>query len=81
VKPERGKAILFYNLLPDGNYDDRSQHAAEPVTQGEKVRKQVNVRGQPTTPSSTANHPFYCKWLINLWVWDPILDHTIAQHY
>jgi 2OG-Fe(II) oxygenase superfamily len=38
VKPERGKAILFYNMLPDGNYDERSQHAALPVTKGEKVR-------------------------------------------
>jgi prolyl 4-hydroxylase len=56
VKPERGKAILFYNLLPDGNYDERSQHAALPVTKGEKV-------------------------LTNLWIWDPVLDHTAADHF
>eukprot|EP00542_Grammatophora_oceanica_P003309 CAMPEP_0194057996 /NCGR_PEP_ID=MMETSP0009_2-20130614/64916_1 /TAXON_ID=210454 /ORGANISM="Grammatophora oceanica, Strain CCMP 410" /LENGTH=320 /DNA_ID=CAMNT_0038707963 /DNA_START=195 /DNA_END=1157 /DNA_ORIENTATION=+ len=36
VKPEVGKAILFYNLLPDGNMDDRSQHSAQPVDEGEK---------------------------------------------
>ncbi|ACI65565.1 predicted protein [Phaeodactylum tricornutum CCAP 1055/1] len=36
VKPEKGKAILFYNLLPDGNYDERSEHAALPVRRGEK---------------------------------------------
>ena len=36
VKPERGKAVLFYSLLPDGNMDDLSQHAAMPVMQGEK---------------------------------------------
>jgi prolyl 4-hydroxylase len=24
VKPQVGKAVLFYNLLPDGNYDERS---------------------------------------------------------
>jgi prolyl 4-hydroxylase len=36
VKPEVGKAILFYNQLPDGNYDERSQHAALPVVEGEK---------------------------------------------
>ena len=36
VKPELGKAILFYNQLPDGNYDERSQHAAMPVIEGEK---------------------------------------------
>lgn len=37
VKPEAGMAVLFYNMLPDGNYDERSQHAAEPVVKGEKV--------------------------------------------
>lgn len=47
VKPEVGKAILFYNQLPDGNYDDFSQHSAKPIIRGE-------------------------KWLINLWIWDPI---------
>ena len=38
VKPEIGKAVLFYSQLPDGNLDDFSQHAALPVTDGEKVR-------------------------------------------
>merc|ERR1719343_464175 len=47
VKPEVGKAILFYDALPDGNHDDFSQHAAKPIIKGE-------------------------KWLINLWIWDPI---------
>ena len=36
VIPEVGKAILFYNQLPDGNMDDLSQHAAESVRKGEK---------------------------------------------
>lgn len=49
VIPEVGKAILFYSQLPDGNLDDFSQHAALPVTDGE-------------------------KWLINLWVWDPVYE-------
>lgn len=49
VTPEIGKAVLFYSLLPDGNRDDFSQHAAEPIKDGE-------------------------KWLINLWVWDPIYE-------
>ena len=33
VKPERGKAVLFYSHLPDGNMDDLSEHAALPVTE------------------------------------------------
>ena len=36
VTPKRGMAVLFYNLLPDGNMDDLSQHASIPVVQGEK---------------------------------------------
>lgn len=35
--PVIGKAVLFYSQLPDGNLDDFSQHAALPVTEGEKV--------------------------------------------
>jgi prolyl 4-hydroxylase len=49
VVPKVGKAILFYSQLPDGNMDDFSQHAAEPIVDGE-------------------------KWLINLWVWDPVYE-------
>jgi prolyl 4-hydroxylase len=37
VTPVSGKAVLFYSQLPDGNLDDFSQHAALPVTDGEKV--------------------------------------------
>jgi prolyl 4-hydroxylase len=36
VTPRRGTAVLFYNLLEDGNGDDLALHAALPVTSGEK---------------------------------------------
>ena len=36
VKPDKGTAILFYNLLEDGNGDDLALHAALPVVEGEK---------------------------------------------
>lgn len=36
VVPEKGKAVLFYSILPDGNPDDLSMHAAQPVKDGEK---------------------------------------------
>ncbi|KAG7349665.1 prolyl 4-hydroxylase alpha subunit [Nitzschia inconspicua] len=36
VTPEVGKAVLFYNQLPDGNYDERSLHSAKAVLKGEK---------------------------------------------
>jgi prolyl 4-hydroxylase len=36
VTPRKGKAVLFYNMLPDGNMDDLSQHASMPVKSGEK---------------------------------------------
>ena len=36
VTPTKGKAVLFYNMLPDGNMDDLSHHAGMPVLSGEK---------------------------------------------
>ena len=36
VKPEKGKAMIFYMVNPDGNLDDLTQHAAMPVIKGEK---------------------------------------------
>ena len=36
VEPRAGTAILFYNVLPDGNLDDLSQHASRAVVRGEK---------------------------------------------
>ena len=34
--PGLGSAVLFYNLLEDGNTDDTTLHAALPVIEGEK---------------------------------------------
>ena len=36
VKPPKGSGVLFYSMLPDGNGDDLSLHAGEPVTVGRK---------------------------------------------
>lgn len=36
VKPEIGKAVLFYSQLPDGNMDELSQHRAHAVRKGNK---------------------------------------------
>lgn len=36
VHPGKGSAVLFYDLLPDGNGDDLSLHASLPVLEGEK---------------------------------------------
>ena len=36
IKPQPGKAVMFYNVLPDGNMDDLSQHAGEKVEKGVK---------------------------------------------
>ncbi len=36
MEPRKGSAVLFYNLLEDGNGDDLSLHAALPVWSGEK---------------------------------------------
>ncbi len=36
VKPKAGNAVVFYNMLPDGNLDDLSQHTSKLVESGEK---------------------------------------------
>jgi len=36
IVPKKGSAVLFYNLLEDGNGDDLSAHAAKSVEAGEK---------------------------------------------
>jgi hypothetical protein len=36
LHPGKGSAVLFYDLLQDGNVDDLSLHVALPITQGEK---------------------------------------------
>ena len=36
LHPGAGSAVLFYNMLPDGNADDLTLHAALPVLTGEK---------------------------------------------
>jgi len=36
VRPSKGSGVLFYSMMPDGNGDDLSLHAAEPVTKGVK---------------------------------------------
>lgn len=36
IKPQAGKAVIFYNVLPDGNMDDLSQHSGGKVEAGVK---------------------------------------------
>ena len=36
MEPKKGTALLFYNMLPDGNADALSVHAALPTRVGEK---------------------------------------------
>lgn len=36
VRPPKGSAALFYSMLPDGNADDLSLHAGNPVISGQK---------------------------------------------
>eukprot|EP00467_Chlorarachnion_reptans_P013256 CAMPEP_0114522016 /NCGR_PEP_ID=MMETSP0109-20121206/20519_1 /TAXON_ID=29199 /ORGANISM="Chlorarachnion reptans, Strain CCCM449" /LENGTH=432 /DNA_ID=CAMNT_0001703209 /DNA_START=127 /DNA_END=1422 /DNA_ORIENTATION=+ len=36
VHPKAGDALLWYNMLPDGNSDEMSLHAGMPVIKGEK---------------------------------------------
>jgi len=43
IKPQSGKAVLFYNVLADGNMDDLSQHVGEKVEKGVKYLANIFV--------------------------------------
>jgi len=43
VEPQSGKAIVFYNTLPDGNMDDLSQHSGGKVEKGFKYLANIWV--------------------------------------
>ncbi len=43
VRPQSGNAIVFYNVLPDGNMDDLSQHSGGEVESGVKYVANVWV--------------------------------------
>ena len=43
VEPFSGKAVVFYNVLPDGNMDDLSQHSGGKVEKGVKYIANVWV--------------------------------------
>jgi prolyl 4-hydroxylase len=73
VVPEAGKAILFYSQLPDGNLDDFSQHAALPVTDGEKWVS-LGLSSSFLRSPVLALTLFFATQLINLWVWDPVYN-------
>jgi len=45
--PEKGSAVCWYNLDRHGNLDDRTLHAGEPVTKGEKWGLNVWLRERP----------------------------------
>lgn len=36
IKPEKGKAVLFYNVFPNGNLITESLHGGDPITSGNK---------------------------------------------
>lgn len=43
VIPKKGKALLVYNMLPDGNIDDLSQHSSEILEEGVKSMGSIFV--------------------------------------
>ena len=74
VKPEAGKAILFYDQLPDGNMDDFSQHSAKPVIRGEKwlinlwVRN-IMVAGAGTRNTHARSHKLFNRLVSVLYIY------------
>lgn len=96
VTPKKGKAVLFYSLLPDGNYDDLSIHASLPVTKGEKWLANLWVSFCFVFSLSLLyliwlgtqlTEPFlrYCSLFYMLCdglkqIWDPVIAHAMPQN-
>ena len=76
VKPEKGKAVLFYNMLPDGNYDELSMHAALPVKKGEKWLANLWVWVSLVTCTLSSS-----KWIrvVSSVPWNKFLTHRIRS--
>jgi len=53
VSPKIGSAALFYNIMPDGNADIMSLHAALPVHRGEKWLANFWIRDTTSGPEMT----------------------------
>lgn len=68
VKPEKGKAVLFYSILPDGNYDELSEHAALPVLKGEKWLANLWVRLAIHFSGSDSPCVIYIVQYTDLWL-------------
>ncbi|KAL9186055.1 hypothetical protein ACHAXT_005293 [Thalassiosira profunda] len=56
INPQSGKAVVFYNVLSDGNMDDLSQHA------GEKVEKGVKYAANDGSTSSSSKLRQGLRW-------------------
>lgn len=54
IAPKRGRAVLFRNLLPDGQPDVRTRHAGLPVETGEKWLATLWIRERPIRPDAGA---------------------------
>jgi prolyl 4-hydroxylase len=55
ITPKVGSAVLFYNALEDGNFDDLSQHGGNKVLAGNKWLANLWVRYVLSSPSFVVN--------------------------
>jgi len=56
VKPRRGQALLFYDLMPDGEMDEQSLHGGCPVLKGEKWVATKWLRQKPMRSPRAPKH-------------------------
>ncbi|XP_064116840.1 prolyl 4-hydroxylase subunit alpha-1-like [Macrobrachium nipponense] len=63
VRPRQGMGLLWYNLSPAGERDDRLEHAACPVLFGDKwiINKWITYGGQFTRIPCTTSEEDYVK--------------------
>lgn len=73
VRPERQKVIIFYNLFPDGSFDEASLHGGCRVLEGTKWSANYWVWNVPQAYKSSYNHQRMGE---EMGFWDPVADRA-----
>ena len=78
ITPKVGSAVLFYNSLEDGNFDDLSQHGGNKVLAGNKWLANLWVRNVKSphlfnvdTRNSHLLRLFF--YVLLRQIWDPVI--------
>jgi len=79
VRPQRGKVLLFYNLHPNGVFDQMSMHAGCPVQEGTKWAANFWLWNYPQNSKRGARHKKMLANLLASGVMDQVEEETLGS--